>query len=90
MKLFMNCKKAAELIEKWFLQKLSLKEFLSLRIHLTMCRDCKRYQKYSNLIEQSVISKNDNVVPELHKLTDEEKEKMKIILLNYLDGTNNL
>ena len=46
-KLFYSCKKATELIEKQQLGQISFAENIRLRVHNSMCKVCKDYQKQS-------------------------------------------
>ncbi|MBI3134746.1 MAG: hypothetical protein HYZ14_08750 [Bacteroidetes bacterium] len=76
----MNCKKATELVEKGFIQPLTLKEFLALRVHLSLCSDCKNYKHYSVLLEKAIRPKTDHEHDIAYRLTDAQKEEIKLKL----------
>ena len=51
-KIAYNCKKATFLIEKQQIGKITLKEKMELRIHLTGCSICVTYMQQSAIINQ--------------------------------------
>ncbi len=69
--LLLSCKKATELIEKREFIPLSYKEKLQLRLHTSMCKACKSYEKQSDTLEKALsdwVRKNEkaddnNVLP---------------------------
>ena len=69
--LLLSCKKATELIEKREITPLSKKEKLQLRIHTSMCKACRSYEKQSDTLEKALsdwVRKNEkaddnNVLP---------------------------
>jgi len=69
--LLLSCKKATELIEKREFIPLSYKEKLQLRLHTSMCKACKSYEKQSDTLEKALsdwVKKNEkadhkNVLP---------------------------
>jgi len=83
--LLLSCKKATELIEKRELIPLSYKEKLQLRLHSSMCKACKSYEKQSDTLEKALsdwIKKNENpddknVLPSHAKATIINKLKEK-------------
>jgi hypothetical protein len=73
-----NCKKATLLIEKKELGRISVREYLELRIHLFGCSFCRLYKKQSRAInemvkelfrrsEEPTIRLDDNFKRELHE-----------------------
>jgi len=50
-----NCRQATFLIEKRQMARLSFREVIELRIHLTGCSICALYNKQSKMIHQMVI-----------------------------------
>lgn len=75
----MHCYKATEIIEKSKFQKLSTSEMINLRIHLTLCYKCKKYQKLSakldDLIRHNFSMENIKYLTPI-SLTTEEKNKL--------------
>ena len=49
-----NCKQATFLIEKKSIAKLSFRETIELRIHLTGCHFCRLFSKQSHIINELV------------------------------------
>ncbi|MBC35999.1 MAG: hypothetical protein CL663_08175 [Bacteroidetes bacterium] len=58
--LLLTCLKATELVEKKFLFKLSFRERLQLRLHLSVCNICLRYSKQSALLEQGISNLHES------------------------------
>lgn len=52
--LFLSCIKATGLIEKKFNFELSLTEKLKLKMHTSMCKACKFYERQSEIIEDGI------------------------------------
>jgi len=77
----LSCKKASILIDKKSVDKLSIKEWINLKIHLSMCDICSLYQKQSKLIEKVLISRLNEVKlskeNEIENLKDSIKSKLK-------------
>jgi len=63
-----NCKKATLLIEKKELGRLTLREFIELRIHLFGCSFCRLYKKQSLMINE--------MVKELFKRSDTQRSRL--------------
>lgn len=53
-KIIYNCKQATFLIEKKLIDRLTMRENIELRIHLTSCAVCRLYGKQSRKINQMV------------------------------------
>ena len=49
-----SCKKTTELIEKQSVDKLSIKESLQLKFHMSMCSTCTAYYKSSKNIDEGM------------------------------------
>ena len=83
--LLLSCKKATELIEKREFIPLSYKEKLQLRLHTSMCKACKSYEKQSDTLEKALsdwVKKNEktddkNVLPSQAKAAIINKLKEK-------------
>jgi hypothetical protein len=68
-----DCKEAAQLIDRSDWEKLSFKEKLNMRLHNAMCGKCRGYKKYSHIIK----SLFGDITQAQECLTCEEKEEMK-------------
>ena len=73
-KIMLSCYKATELVEKSNFSGLSAMEKIRLRMHLSVCDACKKYQKQSALLNQllteSPTGKNTLEESEVEKLND--------------------
>ncbi|HEY8929470.1 MAG TPA: hypothetical protein VIM55_09785 [Mucilaginibacter sp.] len=70
-----NCKKATLLIEKKAMDKITVREYIELRIHLIGCRFCRIYKKQSAVINEMVrLLFNDAVKPNAHLDENFKKE----------------
>jgi len=76
-KIIHNCKQATFLIEKKSFGKLSFREMIELRIHLTGCSFCRIYNKQSAVINTMVQELfRSSVKPEI-KLDDDFKRELQ-------------
>lgn len=66
--LFLSCYKATELIEKKLHIKLSFKEQIRLKMHKSMCKACRLYDKQSIIMDEAL--KNHKAVK--HNINIEE------------------
>jgi len=76
----MSCEKTSFLVEKSELSKLSLKEKLSMRIHLLWCGLCKKYRSDSKMLGKilKALHKQDDSTLHAHvHLSATEKEALK-------------
>lgn len=55
-----SCKKATEMVEKQHAFGLSIAEKLTLKLHVTICKACRGYQKQSNLIDAFLGRQENN------------------------------
>ncbi len=69
--MMINCKKAAELVSKKEAGVLSVGEWVSLYIHVSMCSVCKTFEKQS-----AFIVKHVKKIQSQKTLTNDEKIKM--------------
>jgi len=74
-KIMLSCFKATELVEKSNLVDLSSIEKIRLRMHISVCAACKKYQKQSLLINEllqdpSAMTKNELSDSELSTLNE--------------------
>lgn len=53
----MSCKEASLLVDKKISSDLSIKEWVSLKIHLSMCEMCSIYYKQSKIIDEAIKSR---------------------------------
>ena len=72
-----NCQQATFLIEKRMLGKLTFRERIELRIHLTGCGVCTLYVKQSTKINEMVKQLLKDGVSNTVKLDDDFKEAMQ-------------
>ena len=70
-----NCQDTTQDIERSSFVRISLKDRLGIRLHLSMCKDCQRYFKDSRAIDQ-LLKKRFKDLDE-YKFTSEEKEDLK-------------
>lgn len=68
----LSCFKATELIEKSSVVKLSSFERIQLKLHLSVCDACKKYQIQSEVLDKALS--NDS---ETAKLSDSELSKFE-------------
>lgn len=85
-KILYNCRKATYLIEKQQIGRITLREKMELKIHLTGCSICKTFQRQSILINhmvknlfktdhQTELKLDDKFKSHLQKRIDEIIEK---------------
>ncbi|RZM21705.1 MAG: hypothetical protein EOO88_31905 [Pedobacter sp.] len=81
-----NCRKATFLIEKQQLVKITLREKLELKIHLTGCAICVTFMQQSAVINQmarKLVNADSNVL----KLDEGYKEGLQKRINNHLDNS---
>jgi hypothetical protein len=77
-KIIYNCKQATLLIEKKQIKKLSFREAIELRIHLTGCSMCKLYNKQSHVINTMVHQLfHDSMQSSAPTLDDDFKKELQ-------------
>jgi len=79
-----NCRKATFLIEKQQIGKITLREKLELRLHLTGCAICVTFMRQSALISQmakKLVNGDSNAL----KLDEGFKEQLQKQINNHLD-----
>ena len=74
----LSCKKAAELIDKKSIVKLSRREKLKLQMHLAICEGCEVYQKQSKLIGELITKHFGDLEEEKAPQVKNEELKKKI------------
>ena len=83
---FISCKIASQLISKSYEQKLTLKENISLRLHLLLCKFCT--SNYKNLkMMHHILQRYSEIlvnltVPESSLLSNDAKSRIKAALSN--------
>lgn len=75
----LSCKKAADLIDKKSETKLSWKDNMQLRAHISMCDACTAYQKQSKLIDH-LLEKHFYALSDSKNLIFENKELKTLII----------
>ena len=76
----LTCKQASFLASKKLDKKLTLKERIDFSLHTTMCGLCRRYAKEINALHQlmqKVGKKEESVLPESTKLSQQSRERIK-------------
>ncbi|MBF0122106.1 MAG: hypothetical protein HQL21_01695 [Candidatus Omnitrophica bacterium] len=80
-----SCKQAARLVSISVERNLSIREFLSMRIHLWMCKTCTRYRNQMKALRNIFLHHEevlDNVPASVEECLDQQaKEKIKAKLL---------
>lgn len=74
----LSCQKATYLLEKRTHGKLNLIERIQLKLHLSICGHCARYEKEAKLIDKAIreVIKEQNE-KELHLFTEAELKQAK-------------
>ena len=75
----LTCKEAAELISRSLDEKLPIWRRLSLWLHVTLCRFCRRYRRDLHQIHRAVGSAPDGELPadSGHHLSDEARDRIR-------------
>lgn len=76
----LSCKEASHLASKGMDVKLSWRERLGLMLHLSMCSVCRRYLgdlKKMRLLMSRLGRREDALLPESQKLSDQSRERIK-------------
>jgi hypothetical protein len=81
-----NCKKATLLIEKKELGRLTVREFVELRIHLFGCSFCRLYKRQSLMINEMVKELFHRSGQTPRRLDDDFKKELQERIENLLDG----
>jgi predicted anti-sigma-YlaC factor YlaD len=76
-KIVRNCRQATLLIEKQTTDKLTVKEFLSLRLHLLFCSVCRLFKKQSAAINKMMINLIKAAETNAPKLDDAYKTSLQ-------------
>ena len=77
--LLLSCLKATELIEKKFHFKLSFRERLQLKMHKSMCKACRMYEKQSSVLNEALMR------PDIWNGEEADMEGFKKEILKNLD-----
>lgn len=78
----LSCKKATEMVEQDKIVSLSFVDKMKLKIHLSICKACKNYEKQSQLIDD-FFSKNNKT--SIEDAPIEENPKLKTIILKKIN-----
>lgn len=70
-----TCQDITQDIERSTFERLSLKNRMELKLHLSICPDCKSYFKDSRLIDKLLAKKYKNKI--VYKYSKLEKEALK-------------
>lgn len=80
-----GCQEITELVERSKVSRSSIGERLAIRMHNSICKECRQYFKDSALIDKMLSSKRFRDMRE-YKFSSEEKEKIKAILRSNPDS----
>ncbi len=75
----MSCKKATLLVEKSKLTPLSLKEFLTMKMHLAICSGCTKYNKLSQQLDELFEQLSEQNVKTMYLSNQKKEEILKLI-----------
>ena len=73
-KIFLNCKEAYHICDKSQYEKISSWQKMKLRVHLFLCKICRKYSKNNKKLTQLCCEAN------IKTLKPQEKEKIKKVL----------
>tara|TARA_R110002072_G_scaffold282761_3_gene445941 strand:- start:5685 stop:5930 length:246 start_codon:yes stop_codon:yes gene_type:complete len=71
-----NCEEISNDIEKGHYEKLSVKELVSIKFHLLICKPCTNYKRDSDFIDRLLEKKYAEGAPKF-EFSDEEKTRLK-------------
>ena len=76
-----SCKQAARLVSVSFERRLTLREWLSMRVHLMMCRTCTFYSRQIRALRAIFIRHEENLSrtppSDEEKLTDQARDRIQ-------------
>lgn len=73
-----DCSKASRLQSEALDRKLPILQRIGLRIHLALCKWCRRYGKQIRFLREAAHEHPDALVePDRHKLPDDARERLK-------------
>ena len=72
-----NCQDSTLDIERSSFERLSLKERLELRMHVSICPECRKYFRDSKAIDKLLKKRFNHMGVSEYNFTKEEKEEMK-------------
>lgn len=86
--LMLKCQDTSQLISESFDRKLTLRERLGIRMHLTMCRFCRRYKKQLEFIRglMAAYRRHLDQNPAEGQLSTEAKFRIKRTLAAKVQG----
>ncbi|PKP45074.1 MAG: hypothetical protein CVT95_09625 [Bacteroidetes bacterium HGW-Bacteroidetes-12] len=79
----LSCKKATEMVEKEKINGLSFIDKLRLKLHLSVCKACRGYEKQSTLIDDFFLKTSAS---DIDNIKIEENPKLKETIINRLDN----
>lgn len=81
----LNCKQVTQLISKSFIQRLSIRERLSLWVHVGMCGTCRSFRRLQNKLHNTVRSKiTESETDSENQLSETVRERMKAVVRSQL------
>ena len=83
-RVMLTCEEATYLSTKKIVEKINLRQTMSLRMHLAACKHCRKYYLQTKIIANNIrhfTSHGLNGLP-LHRMSDAEKSKLERLLSN--------
>ena len=74
-----DCQEITELVERSKIERISLGDRLAIRMHSTICKNCRQYFRDSDVLDDMMNSRTFKHLAE-YSFSDEEKEKLKALL----------
>lgn len=75
-KIILSCKKASALIDKRSVMKLSGKEKVSIKVHLSICDACRAYQTQSNVLHTILTNHLSKIAPD--QVIQQKNDALKV------------
>lgn len=57
----MTCKEATELMTSAHLRRISLREILTLKVHVFLCKGCKNFAQQLKVIREAIVHETNNI-----------------------------
>lgn len=74
-----DCQDITELVERSKIERISLGDRLAIRMHSTICKNCRQYFRDSDVLDDMMNSRTFKHLGE-YSFSVEEKEKLKALL----------
>jgi len=80
-----DCQDITELVERSKFDRISLGDRLAIRMHSTICKDCRQFFKDSEALDDMMTSKTFKHLGE-YSFTNDEKDELKTLLKSKSDS----